>query len=276
MNDGPIAKTTEDIAEHPLNLEKDVSCTVCRESKNLVRHELRADVDGRIVELWQCMKCHAILNMTDLKRVISGDDDRSIQAMSSDDFYALTPEYIKDIDSKVSENKMIDFLIEQVPDLNTGSLIDFGAGRGITAAAAARSFDRIYAVELTLNVLSEVHSHMPLRHKVSLHDSLASVPPGYDAIASMHVLEHLPNMRDLLEELINDLNEGGVLFFQVPMLRNDYIVSVHYTFFNEICAKYLANDLGMDMIGVWFDTNLDFLTCIMRKPLSHISTLAAI
>lgn len=273
MHEKSIAVDNEDRDTSAMISDTTVSCTVCRERDRLARHELRADIDGRIVELWQCLTCHAILNMTDLKRVLAGDDDRSLQAMSSDDFYAVTSEFLQDIDSKISENKMIDFLLQQVPDLNKGVLIDFGAGRGITAASAAQSFDSVYAVELSLNVLAEVHRHMPLRHKISLRDNLPSVPRGYDAVASMHVLEHLPNMRDLLEELAQGLNPGGVIFFQVPMLRGDYIVSVHYTFFNEVCAKFLAKDLGMEFIGVWYDTNLDFLTCIIRKPLFGLATL---
>jgi len=188
--------------------------------------------------------------------------------MSSDQFYAVDDAFLENLQQSIDQNGMIDFMIQQCPDLKRGVLIDFGAGRGIIAAAASKWFDRVYAAELSLNVLRVVHGRMPNRDKIVLTNDFMSIPEGFDAIASMHVLEHLPNMRDLLDLLTSKLNPGGAIFFQVPMLRKDYMVSVHYTFFNEISARALARELGLTVTGVWFDTNLDFLTCIFRKPRS--------
>lgn len=242
-----------------------VACTVCRESERLARYEVRADKDGRLVELWQCLECHAVLNMTDLQAVMEGFDDTPLQAMSSDNFYAVTSDFIENLHQTINKNTMVDFLLEKVPSLKRGVFVDFGAGQGITSAAAARQFAQVYAVELSLNVLRQVHEYMPLKEKIYLTDDISIINHGYDVVASMHVLEHIVNLRDLLELLVSGLIDGGALFFQVPMLRSDYIVPVHYTFFNEVCLNNLARHLKMELTGVWYDTNLDFLTCIMRK-----------
>lgn len=244
----------------------DFACTACREETNLAPFEKRLDLNGRLCELWMCLNCHSVLNATDLRRIRSGDDDEPLQAMSSDQFYAVDEEFLDNIQKSIDEFGMIDFLIKQCPDLRRDVFVDFGAGRGLVAAAASKWFDRVYAAELSLNVLRVVHERMPNREKIILTDDFMSISEGFDVIASMHVLEHLPNMRDLLDLLVSKLNPGGAIFFQVPMLRRDYIVNVHYTFFNEVSARTLARELGLTVTGVWFDTNLDFLTCIFRKP----------
>lgn len=249
-----------------LGLIPKVKCTVCRETERLVPFERRLDCDGRECELWMCLNCHVVLNATDLKRHRAGSGDEALQAMSSDQFYAVDAAFLENIQESIDNNKMIDFMIEKIPNLSRGTLIDFGAGRGIMAASAAKFFDRVYAAELSLNVLEVVHASMPNRDRIILTDDFSAIPDQFDAIVSMHVLEHLPNMRDLLDQLVSRLNPGGALFFQVPLMRKDYIVPVHYTFFNEVAARTLASELNLSVIGVWFDTNLDFLTALFRKP----------
>jgi 2-polyprenyl-3-methyl-5-hydroxy-6-metoxy-1,4-benzoquinol methylase len=246
--------------------EIDLACPVCREKERLASFEQRLDADGRLTELAMCQNCHAVLNATDLRRVLAGEDDRSHQALSSDQFYAVDEAFLSDLQAQVDQNHMIDFLVEQVPDLKRGTLIEFGAGRGINAASAAKIFDRVYAVELTLNVLEAVHAHLVDKDKIILTSDFESIDEKCDAITSMHVFEHLPNLRDFIDIWVDKLRDGGVIFFQVPMLRRDYIVPVHYTFFNELCVRSLASEIGFDVVGVWFDSQLDFLTCILRKP----------
>lgn len=243
-----------------------VRCTVCRETERLVPFERRLDSDGRECELWMCLNCHVVLNATDLKRHYSGAGDVALQAMSSDQFYAVDDEFLANIQESIDNNQMIDFMVKKIPDISRGTLIDFGAGRGIMAASAAKIFDKVYAAELSLNVLKVVHEAMPNRDKIILTNDFMGIEDRFDAIVSMHVLEHLPNMRDLLDQLVSRLNPRGALFFQVPLMRRDYIVPVHYTFFNEVSARALASELGLNVVGVWFDTNLDFLTALFRKP----------
>ncbi len=244
----------------------DFACTACGEMHRLSPFEKRIDLDGMVYDLWLCLNCYMVLNATHLREARAGGSFLGQQAASSDEFYAVSPEFLSGVSEDVDRNGFIDFLIEQYPGVGRGTLMDFGAGRGITAAAAAKHFDKVYAVELTLNVLKQVHSVMPLKDKVFPTSDYLSISEPHDAILSMHVLEHLPNIREILDVLVSRLNPGGALFFQVPMLRKDYLVCVHYSFFNEASCRTLACNLGLEVVGVWFDNNFDFLNCIMRKP----------
>lgn len=241
------------------------ACTTCREQHALAPFEQRIDPHGTLFELWICLNCHAVLNATHLRMIRDGIDFTSWQSDSSDEFYAVDDGFLASVPDAIDACGFIDFLFSVYPRQSTRTFLDFGAGRGILAGAAAKRFDKVYAAELSLNVLRKVHAAMPLREKITITDDYLAIDSKFDCVASMHVLEHLPNMREILENLTAKLNRGGSLFFQVPMLRNEYLLNVHYTFFNEVSARALCKDLGLETIGVWFDHNLDFLTCIGKK-----------
>ena len=243
----------------------DFQCTACLERKSLIPFEKRTDLDGVIYDLWLCRNCYAILNGTHL-RESQNSDFLAIQADTSHEFYAVDEAFLEGITKEIEADGFVGFLLSQYPECKRGVLLDFGAGRGITSAAAANHFDKVYAAELSLPTLMKVHSAMPLRHKVFPVGDYLSIEEKFDAVISLHTLEHLPNLREILDNIINRMNPGGALLFQVPLLRKDYLVCVHYTFFTEASCLALARDTGLECLGVWYDNDLDFLTCIMKKP----------
>lgn len=246
----------------------DFACTACREEVALTPFERRTDVHGQVYDLWMCLRCHAILNATHLRLVRTGDDFLSLQADASNNFYAVDDEYLSTVPDQIDACGFFDYLFSVYPKQQRGVMIDFGAGRGIVAGSGAKFFEKVYAAELSLNVLRQVHAVMPNRDRIFVTDDYRSIPDMFDCIASMHVLEHLPNLRDILEDLVARLNPGGSLFFQVPMLLRAHLVCVHYTFFTDVSARSLCRQLGLDVISISYDNDLDFLNCIARKPSS--------
>jgi 2-polyprenyl-3-methyl-5-hydroxy-6-metoxy-1,4-benzoquinol methylase len=247
------------------------ACTVCREEYALSPFERRTDVNGTIFDLWVCLKCHAILNATHLRAVRQGNDFLDMQAGSSDEFYAIDDAFLAGVPAAIAADGFMGFLFQQYPACPRGVALDFGAGRGISAGAAANFFDRVYAADLTLNALRQVHAVIPQREKVIMTDDYYSIPENFDLIFFSHTLEHLTNMRDILDDLVGRLNPGGALFFQVPLLKKEYLVCVHFTFFTEACCRAMALEFGLDLLGVWYGHELDFLTCIMVKSISPLS-----
>lgn len=246
----------------------DFECTICRERHAITPFEQRTDLDGIVHELWMCLRCNVLLNVKDLKQSQGNNVQDQIQSDTSEEFYRVGDDYLLNVAHQVDADGFTEFLFEKCPDLNPGIAMEFGAGRGITAAAAAKKFEKVYAAELTLKTLLQVHEHMPQRDKVVPTENFLDIPEKLDAIYAMHTLEHLPNLRDFLNHFEEMLAPGGVLFFQVPMVRREYLVCVHYTFFNEASCRAMANILSLKLVGIWFDHANDFLTCIMRKDAS--------
>lgn len=244
----------------------DFECTVCRERENLTPFERRKGVDSALYDLWLCLNCHVILNATHLRTAQADNAQDEIQAETSHEFYAVDEAYLANVSHAIDANGFTDFLFTQCPDMNRGTALDFGAGQGITSAAAAKEFGKVYAAELAQTTLRAVHEVMPQRDRVHLTDDYAAIPEPLDAIYAMHTFEHLPKLRDFLDQFVMQLAPGGAIFFQVPMLRSEYLVCVHYTFFTEAACRAMARELGLDLTGVWYAHDEDFLTCIMRKP----------
>lgn len=244
-----------------------IACTICGQSETIRHYEQRLDKDGRVCQISQCSDCLVLLNETDLILLSEGvTENAALQATSSDHFYAISPEFKSEFVRLIEENRLIDFMLENAPVMSTKTFLDFGAGQGIVSAAAAKHFQTVFAVELSLNVLLETHLLMPDRKRVFVTDDLNRLNIKFDAIASMHVLEHIPDLGSIINLLRGKMEPGGVFLFQVPLLRGDYIVSTHYTFFNEVSVRRMAERFNFIVEGVWFDVNLDFLTAILRRP----------
>ncbi|MGH7172595.1 MAG: class I SAM-dependent methyltransferase [Gemmataceae bacterium] len=214
-----------------------------------------------------CLNCHAVLNQRDLTAAQNGHDFLADQSGSSAEFYAITPELLESVGQEVEKRAdLLRFLFEQYPEVPRGTFLDFGAGRGFLCSAAARHFRVVYACELNTVTLEEMHPHLPHKDRINIISDVQAVKGALDTVAMFHVIEHLPDIRAVLTGIVDKLSEGGALFFQIPMQRNEYLVFTHYTFLNEVSARTLCESLGLDVLGVWYDTGLDFLTCIARKP----------
>ena len=225
---------------------------------------MRRGHDGRRYDLWSCLRCTAVINSTDL----CGAAERApaIQSESSAEFYRLTDEVIAALPEEVAANRnLVSFLLDNCPDLGRAAFLDFGAGRGCLAAAATEAFNLALASELDLTMLQQLLPHLPNNERIRLVKDMGTLPP-LDAVAAFHVLEHLPDVKLVLGPVTAALKPGGALFFQVPLLRNDYLVHTHYTFFGEASARAACARLGLVVSGVWYDEALDFLTCIARRP----------
>jgi SAM-dependent methyltransferase len=98
-----------------------------------------------------------------------------------------------------------------------GHLIEIGSGTGAFASAAqAAGFD-VSAIEMSercCRYLSESEGIRAICSDRPL-EALASLPPAR-VVAMWHVLEHLSNPDEVLVELANKLEPGGVLAIGVP------------------------------------------------------------
>lgn len=239
-------------------------CPVCTLEDRFVPFENRKGPDGRIYDLKLCGSCKAIVNGTDLEAAQqpgSENDDRQVSSGIS--FYNLSPEARDGVGAEIVKSRsVIDFLLERCPNLQRRRLLDFGAGRGIMAAAATESFHRVVACDLNTETLLAYYPHLQNNDQIEI---ASSVGEPVDAILAWHTLEHLPDVKRTLEPVLAQLTDGGAFFWQVPMLKNEYLNYVHYTFFNKSAARALCESFGLSVVGVWFDTTFDFLTCIATK-----------
>jgi SAM-dependent methyltransferase len=244
----------------------ELKCTICL-GKRLVPFEERVDRGGRIYELSMCRDCLSIINMTDLRAACDGFDVVSHQSAAVDSVYRLDESFLAQIDTEIDilDKSFIQLLFVECPEIRRGRLLDFGAGRGLTAIAASRYFEAVFAVELNFTALQTLQSTYGIGKQIRLASSLDDVPDDLDASLFLHVIEHLPDANSTLRAAANKLRKGGILLFQVPLMKMEYLMDCHYTFLNRATVDSIGTITGLMIKNVMFDHKNDFMTCIMIK-----------
>jgi len=195
---------------------------------------------------------------------VSGLQDLSLnadrQTASSEEFYAAAPTS-DDIDAMRS---ILHFLKDHAPGLPTGIAVDFGAGRGVMAAAAASFFTESWALDLSIDVLKRCADSYSLKN-LHVTDNMADLPASVDVVIAWHTIEHLPDALGVMTSLADRLAPQGALFWQVPIYRPEYVVDTHFTFFNEFSARSICERAGLSFTGIWEDLANGFITVLARK-----------
>lgn len=110
------------------------------------------------------------------------------------------------------------------PQINHGSVLDFGCGVGRLTRAFASRFQTCYGVDISERMIQgaqELHQAYPNCHfLVNAADNLRIFPDGsFDLIYTSLVLQHIPDRRIInayIREFMRTLNVGGMLVFQLP------------------------------------------------------------
>lgn len=224
----------------------------------------RLDFYGESVDIFICSSCTAIINRTNLiKEQENATGARQEQIDSADWFYS------QEIDQlRLSENvKNIAFLNNLIGNIIGGkSVVDLGAGEGYLAAAACSFYEQSWAIDINVDLLNKTIPQFEMGEKVKVGASLDDVPGEVDAIFMWHTLEHIPDAHSLGKEIAAKLKEEGLFIWQVPAYRDPYVVFSHYTFFNDYAARVFTETIGLEVVNVFHDEALQFLTVVSRKP----------
>jgi len=94
-------------------------------------------------------------------------------------------------------------------------VVDFGCGRGLFLAEAAKRASEVMGVELQASYRQGLNDQ-----GIPCVRDLAEVPDGVDAIFMFHVLEHLPQPIEVLREARSKLARGGAIVIEVPHARD--------------------------------------------------------
>ena len=108
------------------------------------------------------------------------------------------------------------FAWEQVP-AGAGAHLDYGCNRGMFLAALRGKKAELMGVDVSREAIAAGRQEYPgldLRH---LSDGvIPEVPGGFGSISLLDVLEHVPDQRGLLRQLLERLAPAGVLIVTVP------------------------------------------------------------
>ncbi|MBD3189750.1 MAG: methyltransferase domain-containing protein [Candidatus Heimdallarchaeota archaeon] len=109
------------------------------------------------------------------------------------------------------------FLKRYSSQIQNKRILEVGAGKGYDVEKFFSKSNEYIKTDL-----------IPSEGVTSLDITKDKIPPEYDVIICLNVLEHIFDFKAALENIYNGLKRGGILFFSVPlfyplhMLPNDY------------------------------------------------------
>lgn len=162
---------------------------------------------------------------------------------------------------------------------NKGTLLDIGAGTGEFLLTAKKQNWKIDGVEP--NKMARTNSE---KKGIRLNESLSQLTnKSYDIITLWHVLEHLPNLNEQINDITKLLKEDGVLIIAVPNFKSydakkyksywaAYDVPRHFWHFSKQSINKLFHPFGYTLEKtkpMWFDS---FYVSILSEKYKHGKT----
>lgn len=136
-------------------------------------------------------------------------------------------------------------------------ILDFGCGAAGFLEKARPLARSIAGVELERRVRDYWQG------RIKLYSSLAEAGDDYDLITAFHVVEHLPDPRAMLQELVTHLAAGGRLVVEVPSADDALLTlydcdafqrftywSQHLYLFTAATLRQLAIQAGLRVIAI--------------------------
>lgn len=97
-----------------------------------------------------------------------------------------------------------------------GSLLDIGCGNGLFMKTASEAGYNINGIDVSKKAVEFAKNEFGLDVSNKTVEDLISENKKFDIITLWHVLEHFWKPVDELKRIRSLLNEGGILFFEVP------------------------------------------------------------
>jgi 2-polyprenyl-3-methyl-5-hydroxy-6-metoxy-1,4-benzoquinol methylase len=102
-----------------------------------------------------------------------------------------------------------------------GNLLDVGCGGGVFLERMRDFGWKVCGLELAADVARRVEQRTGITIHVGTLPHLNLAPQSFDAVTMWHVLEHVPNPRQLLASAAELLRPGGLLVIEVPNIDSE-------------------------------------------------------
>ncbi|ULQ57989.1 class I SAM-dependent methyltransferase [Flavihumibacter rivuli] len=242
-------------------------CPVCGSDKIRPVLEVKDQtVSGQLFAIWECESCT-------LRFTQDIPDAKSIGPYYKSDAYVSHTDTRQGLVNQLYHRvRMItlkqkrDLLIRE-SGLNTGTLLDIGAGTGAFLATMKGAGWRVTGLEPDKDARAIARSKFGLElHSPEL---LAELPvASFDVITLWHVLEHVHDLKEYVDRIRTLLKDNGRLIIAVPNYTSKdaeiyqehwaaYDVPRHLYHFSPASMKRLLNNSHLQLMKVlpmWFDS----------------------
>jgi hypothetical protein len=222
--------------------------------------EKTKDIHALVVDIFICRACSVLLNAR-AYQLLETTDEVDLQKT---DLYMIRDESRHDLIRAIdTEEQLLGYMYDHVRrDWSIRTFCDFGAGRGLTAMAAARRFGRAVACELDTRPIEAVQNVIGPIDNFEAGD----LPAKIDVLFMWHALEHLPYPLEFWRSRKKLLADDCVIFLQVPLYRPPKeVVDVHFAFHNNESLTRMFRRLGVEPIEIGYDVENAFVSFLGER-----------
>ena len=251
------------------------SCPVCK--SNQIRLQLSAKdytVSGETFSIVACNNCthlftQNVAEQNEIKKYYASENYIS----HSDTQIGLINKLYHSIRKKTLQSKKK--LIEGETQKSTGNILDIGCGTGAFLNTMKTGGWKITGLEPDETARAKAKTLYGIEPQPS--NNIFNLPDNsYDAITMWHVLEHVHQLNEYVEQLKNMLTDKGKIFIAVPNYTSydaqhygqfwaAYDVPRHLYHFSPDSMKRLVEQHGLTIKKIkpmWFDS---FYVCMLSE-----------
>lgn len=160
---------------------------------------------------------------------------------------------------------LVDLLSEKFDRLDDKTYLEVGYGAGFALYAATSHFRHAMGIDLDDALIRTLCRELGFPPNLELQSDLGRLSRPADIAVLWHCLEHIPDCTRFIRALRDVLAPGGYILLQVPLLRRDAVIDVHFSFFGLTSLRNLFQCSDFDEIDYWFDHTRDFLAYMVRR-----------
>ncbi len=121
------------------------------------------------------------------------------------------------------------------------TLLDFGCGKGGFLKLSQKITKSVTGLEINRQILRY------LSKRFKIYDDINNIDEKFDIITLFHVLEHIPNQIETLQQIKKKLKKNGKLIIEVPH-ANDLLLNLkvfrNFTLWSEHLVLHTENSLS--------------------------------
>ncbi len=150
--------------------------------------------------------------------------------------------------------RVLEFLASQGLSLEGQAVVEVGCGPGGILKAFQERGNRVWGSELDAQCVAYSNSQRIPTYYGSV-DVLIDAGVRADLIILSHLLEHIPSPIDFLNSLHKILNKDGIVYVEVPGVRNpdaDFFAGLqiaHLYYFDLVSLQYVMRAAGFQMLA---------------------------
>jgi len=232
-------------------------CILCKSNNYEIHNQTIRKDESNTYKILKCLQCTHIQlypNNYDTKHYYDNDnqdnESKTIHNRANDEYSEML---------KAFHLQRLQILEQNIIIEKSMKIIDIGGGKGEFVKLLNKRCDSVHILEPGISRINSINEDNIVTINKLLDNNFANENLNkFDIVTAFHVLEHVINPIQFLENCYKILKPNGLLYIEVPnqddtrIVMSDYYKNniwyckAHISYFTQHTVKYMLNKLQID------------------------------